>query len=610
MSRVMENGRPLAGYRYNEDGTVRSLTLGSSLYTEYTYDMDKNLSRMWTRLGKDTLLVDNSYQYDGNGNRTQKQTQDGLTRYAYDANNRLVEVAYPGMNGATDTEYLHYDHAGNRTERIRGNAHEYYHYDACNRLTEITDGIRQVKHYTYDNSGNMLSDGEMSYLYDGFGRLEQVTKADGSFQKNHYDAEGLRAEMEENGQLVKFLYNENREAVAEEESDGNVIRYIRGLGLISSDSEKAKTYYHYVSDEQGSITHVINGEDKESGELPQENVQPQVLNHYEYDAFGNTVSCEEQVHNRFRYTGEQYDPLTGQYYLRARYYNPVIARFTQEDTYYGDGLNLYTYCQNNPILNHDPTGHGTKENSPYSRKEQQYIDAGADPDTARLAAECYPDANSKQDLYNKYKSQGYNATDAKKLANYEIVHGEERAKNYAANNVKKSGPDYTATSPRDNVNTDWRTQNRLNAQREAGAGKSGSSSGKVWDYAKQFDGELSNFNDGYEIKNVIDEDLCLVQFHSNAEVGNGRSLKYWTTFDEANGISTVDDYMNKMALLSNWGARDNVSIAKIPAGTKIKYAIGTAKEQVGAIESRPGGGLQILFEQFDDGWVLDTRPLS
>ena len=610
LSQVMENGRPLAGYRYNEDGTVRSLTLGSSLYTEYTYDMDKNLSRMWTRLGKDTLLVDNSYQYDGNGNRTQKQTQDGLTRYAYDANNRLVEVAYPGMNGATDTEYLHYDHAGNRTERIRGNVHEYYHYDACNRLTEITDGIRQVKHYTYDNSGNMLSDGEMSYLYDGFGRLEQVTKADGSFQKNHYDAEGLRAEMEENGQLVKFLYNEDREAVAEEESDGNVIRYIRGLGLISSDSEKAKTYYHYVSDGQGSITHVINGEEKESGELPQEDVQSRVLNHYEYDAFGNAIRCEEQVHNRFRYTGEQYDPLTGQYYLRARYYNPVIARFTQEDTYYGDGLNLYTYCRNNPILNHDPTGHGTKENSPYSRKEQQYIDAGADPDTARLAAECYPDANSKQDLYNKYKSQGYNATDAKKLANYEIVHGEERAKNYAANNVKKSGPDYTATSPRDNVNTDWRTQNRLNAQREAGAGKSGSSSGKVWDYAKQFDGELSNFNDGYEIKNVIDEDLCLVQFHSNAEVGNGRSLKYWTTFDEANGISTVDDYMNKMALLSNWGARDNVSIAKIPAGTKIKYAIGTAKEQVGAIESRPGGGLQILFEQFDDGWVLDTRPLS
>ena len=310
-----------------------------------------------------------------------------------------------------------------------------------------------------------------------------MTKADGSFQKNHYDAEGLRAEMEENGQLVKFLYNEDREAVAEEESDGNVIRYIRGLGLISSDSEKAKTYYHYVSDEQGSITHVINGEEKESGELPQEDVQSRVLNHYEYDAFGNTIRCEEQVHNRFRYTGEQYDPLTGQYYLRARYYNPVIARFTQEDTYYGDGLNLYTYCQNNPILYHDPTGHGTKENSPYSRNEQRYIDAGADPDTARLAAQCYPDAKSKQDLYNKYKKQGYSAQDAKKLANREIIHGEEATKKYIKdNNVKKSGPDYTATSPRDNVNTDWRTQERVNAQRNAGAGKgneSGNKSGSV-----------------------------------------------------------------------------------------------------------------------------------
>lgn len=253
----------------------------------------------------------------------------------------------------------------------------------------------------------MLSDGEISYLYDGFGRFEQVTKAD------------------------------------------------------------------------GSITHVINGEEKESGELPQEDVQSRVLNYYEYDAFGNTIRCEEQVHNRFRYTGEQYDILTGQYYLRARYYNPVIARFTQEDTYYGDGLNLYTYCQNNLILNHDPTGHGTKENSPYSRKEQQYIDAGADPDTARLAAQCYPDAKSKQDLYNKYKKQGYSAQDAKKLANREIIHGEEATKKYIKdNNVKKSGPDYTATSPRDNVNTDWRTQERLNAQRNAGAGKGNESGNK------------------------------------------------------------------------------------------------------------------------------------
>ena len=70
--------------------------------------------------------------------------------------------------------------------------------------------------------------------------------------------------MEENGRLVQFLYNEDREVVAEKDCSGNIIRYIRGLGLISSDSENAKTYYHYVSDEQGSVSHIIRDEDKEN----------------------------------------------------------------------------------------------------------------------------------------------------------------------------------------------------------------------------------------------------------------------------------------------------------------------------------------------------------
>ena len=138
--------------------------------------------------------------------------------------------------------------------------------------------------------------------------------------------------MEENGRLIKFLYNEDREVVAEETSNGTITRYIRGLGIISSDSEEAKTYYHYVSDEQGSITHVLS-EDAE------------ILNHYSYDAFGNIIEKTEKVENRFCYNGEMLDPVTQQYYLRARFYNPVIGRFTQEDTYYGDGLKFSTVRQ-------------------------------------------------------------------------------------------------------------------------------------------------------------------------------------------------------------------------------------------------------------------------
>ncbi len=43
-------------------------------------------------------------------------------------------------------------------------------------------------------------------------------------------------------------------------------------------------------------------------------------------------------------------------------YVPTIARFLQEDTYYGEiddplSLNLYTYCGNEPLMYWDPTGH-------------------------------------------------------------------------------------------------------------------------------------------------------------------------------------------------------------------------------------------------------------
>lgn len=66
---------------------------------------------------------------------------------------------------------------------------------------------------------------------------------------------------------------------------------------------------------------------------------------------------QEQFLNRIRYTGQQYDGLTGQYYLRARYYNPAYGRFMQEDVYQGDGLNPYAYCDSNPVVYYDPSGY-------------------------------------------------------------------------------------------------------------------------------------------------------------------------------------------------------------------------------------------------------------
>jgi len=80
---------------------------------------------------------------------------------------------------------------------------------------------------------------------------------------------------------------------------------------------------------------------------------------YRYDAFGGIMEEGGSLENRITYTGQLYDGKAAQYYLRARYYNPRIGRFLQEDTYRGDGLNLYAYCQNNPVRYYDPSGYMT-----------------------------------------------------------------------------------------------------------------------------------------------------------------------------------------------------------------------------------------------------------
>ena len=88
------------------------------------------------------------------------------------------------------------------------------------------------------------------------------------------------------------------------------------------------------------------------------------------------LDSKEDVHNRITYTGQQFDGITGQYYLRARFYNPVIGRFTQEDIYRGDGLNLYAYCGNNPVGYYDPSGYS--KICPDDNNKERSINKGLD----------------------------------------------------------------------------------------------------------------------------------------------------------------------------------------------------------------------------------------
>jgi RHS repeat-associated protein len=115
--------------------------------------------------------------------------------------------------------------------------------------------------------------------------------------------------------------------------------------LISQRRVSTTSYYHY--DALGS-TRVLT----DSTET--------VTDTYIYTAFGETVTTTGATTNPFRYVGEAgyyFDPATDDYYVRARRFTPAIARWSTVDPQgFNDGLNLYVYVHNQPLIGVDPSG--------------------------------------------------------------------------------------------------------------------------------------------------------------------------------------------------------------------------------------------------------------
>lgn len=283
--------------------------------------------------------------------------------YTYDALNRLSTVTEPG--GRT-TEYT-YDESGNRlTEKTVENGVttlEQYTYDSRNRLTEIdkkeNNVLVQVTTYTYDKNGNQLTtkvdtyeDGTIAstaiiatYTYDYRNQLIKSITQEGTVE-NTYNGEGYRVAKTVDGVKTSFLYDGDKVVLEVDASGNQIARNVYGINLLMRNVDGESYYYMYNG--HGDVTALI---DKDG----------EVAATYYYDAFGNVIESSGDINNFILYSGYQYDEETELYYLNARMYDPKIARFLQEDTYRGElndplSLNLYTYCFNNPIIYDDPTG--------------------------------------------------------------------------------------------------------------------------------------------------------------------------------------------------------------------------------------------------------------
>ena len=256
-----------------------------------------------------------SYTYDDNGN----MITSGNSTYKYDNLNRLISI-----NG--DSIFYSFTNPGN--PRLFKDTE--YKFEG-RRLVGISEELgvdeQQTVDYTYNSNGLIIKK-VLGYWYADDRDSEEYTT------KYYYDGEKLITEIGPRNRL-DFLYDENG------------ILY----GLIKDSSRK----YFYIRDFMSNILGLVD----DSGNI---------VVKYKYDAYGNRISitdtsgCDLGNINPFRYKGYYYDDDAQMYYCKSRFYVPSWHRWLNSDSIsYLEpknitSLNLFTYCNNNPVMYVDENG--------------------------------------------------------------------------------------------------------------------------------------------------------------------------------------------------------------------------------------------------------------
>lgn len=360
-------------YTYNKAGYNKQVLNTNTLAADITADYP------------DEISYTENYAYSLNGNLIEKTSVEKVidnseiisqknkqTNYSYDTLNRLVQEQFNettnGESNKSYTDIYSFDEYDNRisktVEKDQNTITTEYQYDSANKL--LSENSSNGKHFTYnyDNGGNLLSKSSInetgetklieSYNYDNFNRLYSVEK-DNKTYSYIYDGSGKRIQKNSpETQLQEFWNNgkiifENEQLQSESNQEQTYHSYIFDNDLIAVASEGTLTNLA-ITDVHGDTVKLV------SAETP-------VNSEYHYDAFGIQLSeGTPEIYNPYQYNGKYSDSETGFYYLNARYYNPEIGRFMQEDTYHGNiqsasSLNLYNYCASNPVTLEDGTGH-------------------------------------------------------------------------------------------------------------------------------------------------------------------------------------------------------------------------------------------------------------
>ena len=337
-------GASVAGIPANTTDRIQmwqcKLNSGSVTFTDWhTQDKNGNIVSVYGDGYGEGNARQIDYAYDSLGRLTRENnnTLNKTIFYSYDAGGNILskkEYAYTQGNAATLLkEYLY-------TYRTSGWKDQLLSWDG--------------KSFAYDNAGNPTTyKGESMAWTDGR-RLSSYTH-NGTTYTFTYDGDGQRKTK---------TYAQTRHTY--DYVEGRLVRERKYV------NDALAMEVHYVYDSTGIIGFVYNGmkfyyRKNVQGDVIGVMYQNYQMATYTYDAWGNCTIVNELQGvghlNPFRYRGYYYDEETGLYYLMTRYYDPEIGRFVNaDDVSYLDpetlnGLNLYAYCLNNPVMGYDPTGH-------------------------------------------------------------------------------------------------------------------------------------------------------------------------------------------------------------------------------------------------------------
>jgi len=301
----------------------------SRAYT-YAYDMRSQLTyARATNVGVLNWMEETFvYAPDGNIDRHTRTVPDDngnpvhyVTNYTY--TNSGVSDIMAGASGA-DPFTLTNDLNGNTTKLPTTSSNDTVEYNWDNRMRSAQKDNAWL-YVKYDPTGNRVwmdssIRGTKRLIVDIVGGLPvilcEVDQATGSLEKSYIHA------------------------------DGQI------LSQVSHEAQGTDVYY-YVHDRLGSVRMVV-GYDGQTAS---------VANSYAYRPFGAFYEgeCVETVDNPFCFTGQWRDAEIGQYYLRARQYDPTMMRFTTRDPVRGRWqepltLHRYLYCGNEPVNRTDKDG--------------------------------------------------------------------------------------------------------------------------------------------------------------------------------------------------------------------------------------------------------------